>query len=95
MAPDLVERGRLGEPGHVGVLARSLVASPCVVGRDDLPDVGVGQFPVDPIHKDAEFPSVEKERLAASVTPLAIVLVAGDEPEANRDLGRAVLAGVF
>ncbi len=79
---------RLAEAGHVGVLARVLVAAPGVVGAGDLRDVGVGQLAVHAVDHRAELAGVDEERLAAPVAEAAVLLVAGEEPEADRDLRR-------
>ena len=78
----------LAEAGHVGVLARVLVAAPGVVGAGDLRDVLVGQLAVHAVDHRAQLAGVDEERLAAPVAEAAVLLVAREEPEADRDLRR-------
>src|SRR5450756_949016 len=85
---DLVERGGPTETGHVGVLAPALVAAPGVVRAGDLRDVLVGELAVRAIHQRAHLAGIDEEGLAAAITEAAVASVGGEEPEADRDLGR-------
>ena len=66
---------------------RVRVTSPCVVGGDDLFEVGISELAVDAVDEGAHFPGVDEEGLLAAVTFLAVVLVPGEEPETDGDLG--------
>src|SRR3990172_4160069 len=85
---DVLQFGALAEAGHVGVLARILVAAPGVVGAGDLRDVGIKQLAVHAVGHGAELARVDEERLAAPVAEAAVPLVAGEEPEAHRNRRR-------
>ena len=67
----------LAEAGHVGVLARVLVAAPGVVGAGDLRDVVVGQLAVHAVDHRAELAGVDEERLAAPVAEAAVLSCRG------------------
>ena len=71
-----------------------LVAAPGVVGAGDLGDVFVGQLAVDAVDERAELAGVDEQGLAGPLAEFSVLLVAGDEPQADGDL-RAVeqLAG--
>ena len=85
---DVVELRGLAEAGHVGVLARVLVAAPSVIGAGDLRDVLVGQLAVHAIHHRAHLARVDEERLAAPVAEAAVLLVAREEPQTDGNLRR-------
>ena len=59
-----------------------------MVGAGDLGDVLVGQFAVDAVDQRAQLAGVDEQRLAAPVAEPAVLLVAGEEPEADRNLRR-------
>ena len=61
-----------------------------IVAVEGQVDVFRGQFPVHPVHQFSHAAGVDEERLAAAVAKSAFevgFLVAGEEPEAHRDLG--------
>src|SRR5690625_2346109 len=96
---DLLQRRGLAEAGHVGVFARVLLASPSMVGIGDLLNIGFTEFAPGAVHQRAHVAGVDKQHFAAPdaqslLAALAIGLVAGQEPEAGRDLsGVEQLAG--
>jgi hypothetical protein len=88
VVPDVVQRGRLAEAGHV-LVTPSLalprlrgrggvgVAAPGVVGIGDAGNVVAGQFAVYPVNQCAQLAGVNEERLAAAV---AETLTPGPSP---------------
>ena len=64
-----------------------IIAAPCVVGVGYLADVVVGQFSMNAVDQGAQLAGVDEERLAASIPESAVLFIAGDEPEADRNLG--------
>ena len=87
--PDLLQRRRLAEARHVLIGARVRLAAPGVIGRRDLGDVLVGELLAGAVHHVPELAGVDEQHLAAPVAPaIAGVLVAGQEPEAGRNLRR-------
>src|SRR5439155_11786515 len=85
---DVIELRGNAEAGHVCVLARAFITAPGVVGAGDLCDICVAEFEVHAIYHRAELASVDEECCSTAVVKAAVLLVAGDEPEANGDLRR-------
>src|SRR5262249_34744296 len=83
---DLLQRRALAEARYVGVLARLLLATPGVAGVSDAGDVFVGQLAVRAVYHTAHLACVNKEHVATTITELAVLLVARQEPQARRNL---------
>ena len=78
----------LAEAGHVGVIAHTFPASPGMVCIGDTGDVFIGEFTMRAVYHPAHLAGVDEEHLAPAVTKLAPFAVAGEKPQAGRDLGR-------
>ena len=87
MFADVVERCALAEAGDVLVGAGVGFAAPGVVGVGDLGDVVGGELALDAGDHGAEVAGVDEQHFAAPVAFAAVVLVLGQEPEADGDLG--------
>ena len=89
---NVFDGGGFAEAGHIGIVAGVLLPAPGVVGVGDPADILFGQFAVNTINHRPEFSGVDEERLASPVPAGAgrcpAFLVAGDEPQARRDLRR-------
>src|SRR5690606_19378418 len=93
MGFDLLGRRALAEARHVLVLARTIPA-PAVIGVGDAFDIGFRQLTVNTIDHRAKLAGVDEQGLALAVAHLlaataeAVLLVAREEPQADRDLSR-------
>jgi hypothetical protein len=85
---DFVELGAFAEARYVLVLAGALVATPGMVRAGDTRDVVIGELALGAVDHPPELASVDEQHLAAPVTESVVLLVAGQEPEADRDLRR-------
>ena len=88
VAADLVERRPIGRSQARPRTRRAGVAAPGVVGPGDARDLLVGQLAMGPVDQRAQLAGVDEQRLAPPVAEPAVALVAGEEPETDRDLGR-------
>ena len=86
VAADFIEHDAFAEAGVSSYLPRAFVAAPCVVCPGNFCDVVVGQFAMDAINQRAEFAGINEKHFAAPVFEAVVPLVAGNEPEANRNL---------
>ena len=78
----------LAEAGHVSVIAHTFPAPPGMVCIGDMGDVFIGEFAMRAIHHPAHLAGVDEEHLAPAVTKFARFAVAGEKPQAGRNLGR-------
>src|SRR5215213_7333420 len=86
MLTNVVELRCFAEAGHIGVLARVLVTAPSVIGAGDLREILIGELAMYPVYQGAHLAGVDEERLAAPVAEAAVLLIARQEPQADRDL---------
>ena len=98
--PDLFERGGFAKTRRVFIIAGAFFAAPCVVGSGDPADVALGrewkllaagQHAACARFHFAHLSGVDEKRLAGSVAPAALHLLAGflaaDEPKAGGNAG--------
>lgn len=79
---------RFAKARDVLVLGRFGFTAPRVVGVGDAGDLLRSELSPRPIHQMAELPGIDEQYLAAPITPAASgALVAGEKPEARRNLG--------
>ncbi len=88
MLTDVVELYSFAEAGDIGVISCVLVTAPRVVGSSDLGYVVITQFAVNTVNQRSHLPSVDEEGLAPPISEASIPLIASEEPEADRNLGR-------
>ena len=84
--PDLFNRSTLAEPWHVRILPDVLLAPPCVVRRSNPRNILISEIAVYPVDQRPHLPGVDEERLATAIPEPVVLFLAGDKPEANRDL---------
>src|SRR5450759_358002 len=89
MLADILDGRGLAEAGDILVLLVTvLIASPGMVGVGYLANVLLCELPVHAVYHRAELASIDKQRLAAAVAKVSVLLVARDEPETYRYLRR-------
>src|SRR5690606_17727257 len=85
---NLVQPSALAEPRHVHILPSASLTPPSVIRVRDPRDVLVGQLAARAVDHPAELAGVDEQDLSATVAELAVLAVAGQEPQARRDLRR-------
>ena len=88
MFPYLIRRDALAEVRHIPVFTDLFFSAPGMVGSGDLVDLFIGKIFVGPVDEVSQFTDVDKKRLPATGAKLAVLLVAGEKPEAHRNLCR-------
>ena len=83
----LIERRALAETGDVGVLRRTLLPTPGVVGGGDAGDVVVAQFAVGAVHHIPELARVDEENLVGAILATTAA-IPREEPETDWYLRR-------
>jgi hypothetical protein len=78
----------LAEAGYIVVLARGFIAPPGVVGAGDFCKVAFGEFAMHTIYERAHLAGIDEKRFAPPVSKPPVLFVAGDKPQADRDLRR-------
>src|SRR5690606_12294465 len=85
---NLVQPSALAEPRQVRILPSARLTPPSVIRVRDPRDVFVRQLATRAVDHAAELAGVDEQDLSAAVAELAVLAVAGQAPQAGRDLRR-------
>lgn len=86
MRANLLARGRLAESSRIFVLPRALVPSLGVIRPGDPREICFTKLPMRAIDQLSKLARIDEKGLTPPIPKAAVFLVAGQEPETNRDL---------